>query len=48
MSDLAIFIVGSVVFSVTTGATLLYGYLTFARRAEDEAVAAPVSTSGAR
>jgi hypothetical protein len=37
MSDLAIFIAGSAIFSVTTGATLLYGYLTFARRADDEA-----------
>jgi hypothetical protein len=45
MSDLVIFIAGSAVFSITTGATLLYGYLTFARKADDEAPAYPADAT---
>jgi hypothetical protein len=36
MSDLLIFIVGTGIFSITTAATLLYGYFTFYKRAEED------------
>jgi len=34
MSETLIFIIGSGVFALTTGATLLYGYFTFYEKAE--------------
>ena len=36
MSETLIFIIGSGVFAITTGATLLYGYFTFYERAESD------------
>ncbi len=38
MSDLVIFIVGTGVFAVTTTATLLYGYVTFQKKARDDGI----------
>jgi hypothetical protein len=36
MSETLIFIIGSGVFAITTGATLLYGYFAFYERAEKD------------